>query len=216
MHYRMPYVRMIAWDIALDESNIPMLIECNFCGYYQISEAVNGPVFGELLDKMLDQWLLTYFNFEFATSEFRCKEYHNRVVITEYIGNSEQVLIPSSLRGKPVTKVEDKAFDGYKNLQVIVTDELYNKSKKAFDRITTNTIDQVYVTIDSSNKKSNNKDNLRFIIRRDIEAESKLPMPSNLWTSFLKGSGCRRGEESPGGRDRRCWLRAGWCRNRLR
>lgn len=110
MHYRMPYVRMIAWDIALDENNVPNLIECNFCGYYQINEAVKGPLFAPLLDKMLDHWLKKFFSIDFATEEFLCKEYHDHIEIVEYIGSSGEVKIPEMLREKPVKKILAKAF----------------------------------------------------------------------------------------------------------
>ena len=34
-HYRIPYIRMISWDVALDKENTPILIENNFGGMIQ-------------------------------------------------------------------------------------------------------------------------------------------------------------------------------------
>jgi len=135
MHYRMPYVRMIAWDIALDGTNTPVLIECNFCGYYQMNEAVSGPVFAPLLDKMLDQWLKTFFYFEFATEQFRCREYHDRVEITEYIGENGDVIVPQRLRGKLVTKIHPQAFKGCKVSAISASALVMKNSSAAMDSI---------------------------------------------------------------------------------
>lgn len=112
MHYRMPYIRMIAWDIALTENDEPALIECNFAGYYQMSEFNSGAIFKEHLDQMLDEWLLKEFNLPFATDEFLCREYSDHISIQEYIGDNTRVDIPDTLRGKPVTRVDETAFKG--------------------------------------------------------------------------------------------------------
>ena len=72
-----------------------------FCGYYQMSEAVNGPLFGDLLDRMLKQWCLQLFNIEFVYKNFRCREFHNYISIAEYLGkDGRKVVIPPVIRGK--------------------------------------------------------------------------------------------------------------------
>lgn len=109
-HYRCPYIKLISWDIALDKNNIPILIECNFAGMIQIHEAVTGPLFGDLMEELLDEYLLKRFFIKFATEDFICKEFYDHVVITEYIGTSSRVVVPEELRDKPVTLIEATAF----------------------------------------------------------------------------------------------------------
>jgi hypothetical protein len=54
LHKRVPYFRIISWDIGLDFSNNPIFIEFNT--YHQATElhqVTNGPLFGEFTDKIL-------------------------------------------------------------------------------------------------------------------------------------------------------------------
>ena len=58
LHKRVPYFRIISWDIGQDSNNNPMFIEYNT--YHQATElhqVVNGPLFGELADEILDAGL---------------------------------------------------------------------------------------------------------------------------------------------------------------
>lgn len=108
-HYRIPYIKMISWDIALDEENCPVLIENNFGGMIQLHEATTGPLFGALMDELCDEYLLKRFYTRFATQEFICKEYHDHIAVSEYISASETVVVPETLNGKPVTYIEPNA-----------------------------------------------------------------------------------------------------------
>ena len=112
IHYRIPYVKLISWDIALNEENVPTFIECNFAGMIQIHEAVTGPLFGDLMPELLDEYLLKEFFVRIAEKDFICKEFHDHITLIEYIGESENVVIPDEINGKPVTKIDKKAFKG--------------------------------------------------------------------------------------------------------
>ncbi len=111
-HYRIPYVRFISWDIALDENDTPTMIECNFAGMHQIHEAVNGPLLGDLTEQVCDEYLLKRFYLRFAQKHFICREYHDHVEIEKYLGSkkADKVVIPQTLQGKPVTKVDPDAL----------------------------------------------------------------------------------------------------------
>ncbi len=130
-HYRMPYVKYISWDIALDQDDVPIFIECNHAGMIQIHEATTGPVFGELMDQLCDEYLLEKFYIRFATEDFICKEYHDRVEIEAYTGDSAAVTVPDALRAKPVTRLEPKAFHGKKVTKVTASQTVLDNSKKA-------------------------------------------------------------------------------------
>ncbi|OZV69971.1 sugar-transfer associated ATP-grasp domain-containing protein [Winogradskyella aurantia] len=54
LHMRVPYFRLISWDIGINENNQPVLIEYNT--YNQStnpSQVVNGPLFGKFTDEIL-------------------------------------------------------------------------------------------------------------------------------------------------------------------
>lgn len=109
-HYRVPYIKMISWDIALDSNDIPTLIECNFGGEIQIHEAVTGPLFGELMDSLLDRYLYL----RFVKNNFVCREYCDHIEIFQYLGKKNIISIPSTIREKPVTKIVKKGFSNTK------------------------------------------------------------------------------------------------------
>lgn len=134
-HYRNTYVKMISWDIALDENNEPTLIECNFGGMIQIHEATTGPLFKDYMDELLDEYLLKRFSISFAEDYFICKEFHDHITISEYIGDDSDVVIPDSFRGKPVTLCERNTFKGMTIGSVTVSKQIADKSKLAFKDI---------------------------------------------------------------------------------
>lgn len=109
-HWNIPYIKMVSWDIALDENDHPLMIECNFAGMLQIHEAVTGPLFGSLMDELLDEYLIRRFAIRFATEDFICSEYSDHVVLEEYIGETLPVVVPKTLRGKEITAVNPDVF----------------------------------------------------------------------------------------------------------
>ena len=110
-HYRIPYVKLVSWDIALDEEDTPVMIECNFGGMIQIHEATTGPLFGEKLDALLDEYLLKRFYVRFGSEYYICREYYDHIAIEKYFGPADSdLLIPAELRGKPVTRVIQKGL----------------------------------------------------------------------------------------------------------
>lgn len=134
-HYRMPYIKYISWDIALDRNDVPTFIECNHLGMIQIHEATTGPVFGELMDALCDEYLLEKFNIRFAAGDLICKEYHDRVEIEQYLGESDTVNIPERLRDKPVTRIEPKAFKGRHVTKVCASRSVIAHSQKAMETL---------------------------------------------------------------------------------
>ena len=55
---RFPHFRLISWDIALDQTNTPVLIEANLCdGELDFHQLNNGPVFGKDTDMILKEVL---------------------------------------------------------------------------------------------------------------------------------------------------------------
>jgi len=54
VHQRVPYFKMISWDLALDTNDMPVLIEFNAFGQSIDFQAITGPLFGEYTDEVLD------------------------------------------------------------------------------------------------------------------------------------------------------------------
>lgn len=53
---RIPHFRLVSWDIAIDESGEAVFIEANMRkGGINLHQFDNGPLFGELTDKVLDE-----------------------------------------------------------------------------------------------------------------------------------------------------------------
>ena len=118
-HSRIPYIRMISWDIALDEENEPVLIECNFGGMIQLHQAVTGPLFGSLTDRILDKYLVESFSLKGADDNYIYNEFSDHAVINKFIGNGKPAAIPLSYNDKPVTSVQSDAFKGVLSTPVV-------------------------------------------------------------------------------------------------
>lgn len=54
LHVQVPHFRLVSWDIALDSTNEPVLIEANlYSGELDFHQLNNGPLFGEDTDDIL-------------------------------------------------------------------------------------------------------------------------------------------------------------------
>ena len=51
-----PHFRLVSWDIAIDESGEPILIEMNSAyGGPELHQFSNGPIFGEDTEEILEE-----------------------------------------------------------------------------------------------------------------------------------------------------------------
>lgn len=135
MHSRLPYIAMVSWDIALGKNNEPIFIEDNFAGMIQIHEAVTGPIFGDLMDELLDTYLLNNFSIDFKAGDFTCAEYHDHVEIRDYLGSDRSITIPETLERKPVTRISRDAFTKRKIDEVTVSEQVAKNSSTALARV---------------------------------------------------------------------------------
>ena len=56
---RFPHFRLIGWDIAITENNVPMIIEANLTmSGMDVIETICGPLFGEYTEKVLEEVFL--------------------------------------------------------------------------------------------------------------------------------------------------------------
>ncbi|MBR1763655.1 MAG: hypothetical protein IJ731_09895 [Eubacterium sp.] len=133
MHSRIPYIRMVSWDIAIDCENEPVFIENNFAGMIQIHECVTGPLFGDLTEEVLDEYLIKRFCFSVKVDGWLVDEYNNHVVIKEYIEENKEVVVPEKLLGKRVKSIKKNAFAIKDISSVSVSQRLYDASPNAFE-----------------------------------------------------------------------------------
>ena len=135
MHCKCPYIQMISWDIALDENDEPVLIECNFGGMIQMHEATTGPLFGKLTDEVLDEYLLKKFCLKAADENFIYEEYSDYVVVCRYIGKAADVTVPLEFHGKPVRSLKPGTFKDRTMGNVIASLDQLDSSPEAFAHI---------------------------------------------------------------------------------
>ncbi len=113
-HYSIPKIKMISWDIAIDDENEAEIIEANFGGDLRMHQVLTGPVFGDMTEKILDYYMLRRYCRPGITEEFDYNEYVDRIEITGYAGHAADVVIPDQIAGKPVKEIGPYAF-GFKN-----------------------------------------------------------------------------------------------------
>ena len=135
-HYYMPYIKLISWDIAMDKENSPVLIENNFAGFIQMHEAVTGPLFGDLMEPLLDTYLINNFYAEFEYDGWVCREFYNGIVLMKYTGSSDEIEVPEKINNKIVTKIDAGAFSGYKAIKKLSAPKrIINKSIAALEKV---------------------------------------------------------------------------------
>lgn len=55
LHSHLPYFDWIGWDIAIDENGAPMFIEFNVTPFCEGPQMVDGPIFGDLIDEVMER-----------------------------------------------------------------------------------------------------------------------------------------------------------------
>lgn len=116
-HLKTPYIKLISWDIAINEDAQAVIIEANHSGDFRMHHALTGPLFGELTESFLDKYLVKTFFRERANMEWNYNEYFDHVEMTKYAGFEKNVVVPAKINGKPVTTIKTNAF--YENEEVV-------------------------------------------------------------------------------------------------
>ena len=116
-HYEVPMIKVISWDITVDQVGDPVLIEPNFGGDLRVHQALTGPILGNMTEEILDDMLLKEFYKRGATMNFDYREYADHIIIKKYAGISKNVKIPSKINGKTVTQILPSAFKKQEGLR---------------------------------------------------------------------------------------------------
>ncbi len=132
-HYDIPKIKLISWDIAIDDENEAEIIEANFGGDLRMHQVLTGPVFGDMTEKILDYYVLRKFKRKGITPEFDYDEYHDHVVITKLANVKAKISVPAEIQGKPVTEIGPYAFAYQKKLlEVYLPDTIERLGEHAF------------------------------------------------------------------------------------
>jgi len=129
LHFCNPYTKYISWDIALDENDMPVLIEANHAGMTQMHEAVTGPLFGDLTEEILDEYLLKRFSLQLKTKDWLCSEFHDHIVIEKYIGEDDTIYITDRIKDKDVTLIKANALPSPINKRITCSDRILKMIK---------------------------------------------------------------------------------------
>ncbi|MBR5224340.1 MAG: leucine-rich repeat protein, partial [Clostridia bacterium] len=118
-HLHTPQGRMISWDIAIDDHSEAVIVEANFSGDLRMHHAVTGPLFGEMTEAFLDEYLAGRFSRERCSAEYDFREFFDHVEIMRYGGWRSSVTVPSEINGKPVTVIGREAFKGCEFVRLV-------------------------------------------------------------------------------------------------
>ena len=111
-HYDIPIMKLISWDIAIDDEGEAEIIEANFGGDVRMHQVLTGPIFGDLTEEVLDAYCLEEgFSKPGLTKEYDYEEYFDHIVITKYFGRQKSVTIPLRINGKLVEGIGESAFE---------------------------------------------------------------------------------------------------------
>lgn len=118
-HYKVPMFKMISWDIAIEESGEPMMLEFNVYGDITIHEMLTGPLFGEYTDQILERYVLQRCSKKGITEDYDYAEFEKHIKITKYWGESESITIPEYIKNKPVVTIGVRCFADNKEMKEI-------------------------------------------------------------------------------------------------
>ena len=116
-HLCTPRIKVISWDIAIDENAEAVIIEANHGGDFRMHHALTGPLFGDLTEAFLDKYLVKKFFRERANMSWNFNEYFDHIELTRYAGFDKDVVVPAKINGKPVTALRENTF--FKNDEVV-------------------------------------------------------------------------------------------------
>ncbi len=111
-HIQVPKIRLISWDIAIDNEGDAVIIEANFGGDVRMHQSVSGPLFREYTEEVLDKYLLKEYYRHRVSYHYDYREYYDHVEIDKYYGTQKKIKIPEKLCDKPVTTINKSAFRG--------------------------------------------------------------------------------------------------------
>lgn len=129
-HFCIPKIKVVSWDIAVDDENEAEIIEANFAGDLRMHQVLTGPVFGDMTEAILNSYVLPKFHKSGMTQCFDYEEFVNRIEITKYHGQEKSVIVPSEINGKPITMIGEYAFAHNRSIKTVTLPDTVKWIKK--------------------------------------------------------------------------------------
>ena len=112
LHMKMPFVKYIAWDIAVNEEGKPIVLEFGNPGDSGIMEAGGFNIYCDktIVKEILDEYLIRRFFYLKAVFDWDYKEFKNNIALIKYWGVDKIVKVPETIDGKKVTLLSNGAI----------------------------------------------------------------------------------------------------------
>lgn len=112
LHKKIPFVKYIAWDIAIDEKGEPIVLEFGNPGHSGIMAAGGFNIYlnKEVVKEILDEYLIRRFFYLKAVFDWDYKEFKNNIALIRYCGFDKIVKIPETIEGKKITLLSNGAI----------------------------------------------------------------------------------------------------------
>ena len=118
-HYYIPMLGLVSWDICVGEDGEAVLIEINIGeGQIDLHQYNNGPIYGELREKLLSQAFENYYSLG-ATLDFSYRCYLDRAVIEKGSRALKEICFPDTIQGLPLSRIGSNAFSESPQLQAV-------------------------------------------------------------------------------------------------
>ena len=119
-HYDTPKIKLISWDVAIDDENEAEIIECNYAGDLRMHQVLTGPVLGEYIGPVLEKYVLPKISRPGMNENYDYEEFYDHIVITRYAGEANTVIVPDTIAEKPVTVIGAVAFQFNEDIKKVV------------------------------------------------------------------------------------------------
>ena len=112
LHMKMPFVKYIAWDIAVNEEGKPIVLEFGNPGHSGIMAAGGFNIYCDktIVKEILDEYLIRRFFYLKAVFDWDYKEFKSNIALIKYWGVDKIVKIPETIDGKKVTLLSNGAI----------------------------------------------------------------------------------------------------------
>ncbi len=119
-HLRVPMFGVASWDIAIDESGDPVLIEYNVGGAgIDIHQYNNGPLYGKYRKRIIADAFKNYAE-RSAKLDYNYSCAHGMITLSNGSKEVSHLVIPSAIESKPIRVIADSSFKNSQRLTELV------------------------------------------------------------------------------------------------
>lgn len=122
LHKRFPFAKYISWDIVIDKTGEPIVIEFNIPGAPLVLQVggFNPYRNKEIMKEVLDECLIRKFFYRKAVMDWNYREYRDAITLEKYAGFDTTVKVPESISGKKITFILSGAITDPKIKEIYI------------------------------------------------------------------------------------------------